>query len=196
MLCTGEKGVSKLSGKPLHFKGSKIHKVYRDYILQGGDFTRGDGRGGESIYQGGTLPDEDLKTAHKWGPGTLAMANVRGESDSSNSQFFITLSNEPLNHLQGNYVAFGRVKSGSELLHMLSSLGGDSDSDGKPKAEILISNCGMLDRSVPQAAALAASQGLASFLQFKLNQIDKKENSHGHIEDNAKTITRATSIAE
>lgn len=92
-LCTGEKGVSKLSGKPLHYKGSKIHKVFSDYILQGGDFTRGDGRGGESIYPGGGLADEDLHTLHKWGPGTLAMANISGVPDSSNSQFFITLSN-------------------------------------------------------------------------------------------------------
>ncbi len=95
------------------------------------------------------------------------MANVGGIPDSSNSQFFITLSNEPLYHLQGNYVAFGKVKSGSELLHMLSSLG--SDIEGNPKAEIIISNCGMLDRFAPSASALAASQGLASFLQFKLN---------------------------
>ncbi len=84
-LCTGEKGVSKLSGKPLHYKGSKIHKVFSDYILQGGDFTRGDGRGGESIYPGGGLSDEDLHTLHKWGPGTLAMANISGVPDSSNS---------------------------------------------------------------------------------------------------------------
>jgi cyclophilin family peptidyl-prolyl cis-trans isomerase len=98
-LCTGEKGLSKLSGKPLHYKGSKIHKVFSDYILHGGDFTRGDGRGGESIYPGGSLIDEDLHTLHKWGPGTLAMANVSGVPESSNSQFFITLSNLPLYHL-------------------------------------------------------------------------------------------------
>ena len=50
---------------------------------------------------------------------------------------------------------------------MLSSLG--SDLNGNPKNEIIISNCGMLDRFAPPTAALAASEGLASFLQFKLN---------------------------
>ena len=130
--------------------------------------------------------DEDLHTLHKWGPGTLAMAKVAGEPDSSNSQFFITLSNQSLYHLQGKYVAFGKVKSGSELLQMLSSMG--NNEEGKPKNEIIISNCGMLDRFAPPAAALAASQGLASFLQFKLNQIDKKDS----VDKSA--LTRATSL--
>ena len=84
-LCSGEKGMSYLSGKPLNYKNSKIHKIFPDYLIQGGDFTRGDGRGGESIF-GGCLPDEDLTLGkHKWGPGTLAMANVFGVPNSSTS---------------------------------------------------------------------------------------------------------------
>ena len=97
-LCTGEKGISVISKKPLHYKGSKIHKVFTDYIIQAGDFTRGDGRGGETIF-GAPLVDEDLKTQYPWGPGTLAMARVPGVPNSSTSQFFITLSQEPNTHL-------------------------------------------------------------------------------------------------
>lgn len=92
----GEKGLSKASGVPMHYRGSIFHRVIKGFMIQGGDFTRRDGTGGESIY-GGPLQDEGgFKRKHDI-EGLLSMAN-KGPNTGS-SQFFITT--RPTPHLDG-----------------------------------------------------------------------------------------------
>ncbi|KAG6333329.1 hypothetical protein ID866_5762 [Astraeus odoratus] len=141
-LCTGEKGLSAISQRPLYYKNSIIHRSISDFMIQGGDFTKRNGTGGESIY-GGTFPDEDLSRPLD-AEGLLCMAN-RGP-DTNGSQFFITLRECP--HLNGNvkgkHVVFGRVIKGyEEVVKKLAEV--PADEKDRPRVPIVIVNCGELE---------------------------------------------------
>jgi len=133
-LCTGEKGVG-ASGSKLHFKGSKFHRIITEFMAQGGDFTKGNGTGGESIY-GEKFEDENFNVKHV-GKGLLSMANAG--PGTNGSQFFITFKDTPW--LDGKHVVFGQLTEGLELLQRIETHGSAS---GTPNGVVEITESGEL----------------------------------------------------
>ena len=138
-LCTGEKGTGQ-SGKPLHFKGSAFHRIIPGFMCQGGDFTRGNGTGGESIY-GAKFADETFEglCGRHNGMGCLSMANAG--PNTNGSQFFLCLADTPW--LDGKHVVFGQATPDSfDLLRRMEAVG--SSPAGKTSKPVVITNCGQL----------------------------------------------------
>ncbi|XP_051118631.1 peptidyl-prolyl cis-trans isomerase CYP63 isoform X2 [Andrographis paniculata] len=169
-LCTGEKGVGISTGKLLHYKGSTFHRIIKGFMAQGGDFSKGNGTGGESIY-GGKFADENFKLDHT-GPGFLSMAN--GGPDTNGSQFFITFKRQP--HLNGKHVVFGQVVKGMDVVKKLEQLGTD---DGKPLGLVKIVDCGEMPKGKTEIDAEKEKKTKSKSTRDKTTNDDSDDQAKG-----------------
>lgn len=150
-LCTGEKGMAP-TGHPLYYKGTHVHRVIKDFMIQGGDIVKGNGAGSpESIYSG-PFEDEDLERPVDE-EGLLCMAN-KGPN-TNGSQYFITLKES--SHLSGKHVVVGRVIRGFDIVQKVAEL--DVDAKFRPLVPVTVSNSGELElrRPAPKPASDASA---------------------------------------
>lgn len=132
-LCVGSK---KIGNTPLHYKGSGFHRVIKQFMCQGGDFTNHNGTGGLSVY-GPKFPDEPngLRLKHNR-PGLLSMAN--SGPNTNGSQFFITTVATPW--LDGKHVVFGAVVKGFDIVKQIEA--SPTNASDRPLQPIMIADCG------------------------------------------------------
>ncbi|OVF07702.1 putative peptidyl-prolyl cis-trans isomerase [Clavispora lusitaniae] len=128
--CTGE---HRPHGRPVGYKGSSFHRVVKDFMIQGGDFVKGDGTGSTSIFGSDSFSDESFTFNHE--KYSVSMAN--SGPNTNGYQFFICTAKSP--HLDGKHVVFGRIVEGFDVVDAMNAV---STKREAPVKAIVIEECG------------------------------------------------------
>lgn len=145
-LCTGERGIGKL-GHPLCYKGSKFHRVIKNFMIQGGDFTVGNGTGGESIY-GERFPDEQPLDGKEIKHEAFVLSMANSGPNTNGSQFFVTTLST--HHLDGKHVVFGKLLAGKSVIRAIEHTA--TGANDRPAVDVVIVDCG----EIPAGASLSS----------------------------------------
>lgn len=130
--CTGE---HKLNGQPQGYKNTPFHRVIKGFMIQSGDFLKGNGTGSQSIYGSTVFSDEGFFYKHE--KYSISMAN--SGKDTNGCQFFICCDDE-IPHLDNKHVVFGKVMEGKEIVNQIEKV--PTDGNDRPVHPVVIVNCG------------------------------------------------------
>ncbi|KAI6660384.1 Peptidyl-prolyl cis-trans isomerase H [Oopsacas minuta] len=133
-LCTGE---YKKNGVPIGYKGAPFHRIIKDFMIQGGDFIKGDGTGSTCIYGASNFADEHFNLKHE-SAGILSMAN--SGKDTNGCQFFITCAK--CEYLDNKHVVFGRVVDGMLVIRKIENV--PVGPNHSPKLAVVVTECGQM----------------------------------------------------
>jgi cyclophilin family peptidyl-prolyl cis-trans isomerase len=131
----------KIKSQKFSYKGTHIHRIVKDFVVQMGDVVKGDGSGSISIY-GERFNDENFILSHR-SAGWVAMANHG--TDTNGSQFYILLTKA--RWMDGKHVVFGKVIRGFDVVKTIGEI--DTDARAVPKKRVKIIDCGVKQLKTP-----------------------------------------------